>query len=109
MPELDTFVARQIDALATQLRKYLDGQIGEQTMADSAWSVVDAWHQLPAALQQCGPIAHEDILWYSVWTVQHLADEEHRADGLAIPAFHECLDLLETRRPLPAGYSGRRP
>lgn len=109
MSELQELVDTRISALSERLCGYLDGNLTDREMASVAWSIIDAWAALPASTRASDAVPHDDILWYAVWTIQHLADPEHRSDGLTNPALHECLHLLERRSPLPPHYSARRP
>ena len=109
MPDLYGFVDGQIRTMEERLRDYLQGKLSHEAMADTAWSVIDAWNAFPEEIRHGRPEAHEDVLWHAVWTVHHLADAEHQSDGAGAPLLYECLHLLEARAPLPQHYTARRP
>ncbi len=95
--------------LADSVDEYLRGAISDSALRDVAWSVVVAWEALPARVREGEAVQREDVLWHAVWTIQHLADAEHREEGVAEPALLECLRLLESDDALPQGYSARHP
>jgi hypothetical protein len=109
MSDLFEFVDGQIRVLAERLRRYLGHQLTDPEMVKAAESVLDAWEALPDEARGADAVAYEGVLWHAVWTIYHLADEEHRKDGVTNPALHECLHLLESRAPLPQHYVARRP
>ena len=104
----DTSLQLRIDELAGHLRRYVAGELSHSALQEQverhfrAFAEDSAWRASPYA-------AGERAYWCALWTVQHLADEEHWQDGLPQRDLSFLLPLLRDRRDLPEGWDGRRP
>ena len=75
------------DKLAEKLEAYLSGQIDHDAIRSYAW---DLSHSSPEE-----PTEPEKIFWSSVFSIIHLADDEHWSDGCAQKDLGKCLNQLK--------------
>ena len=75
------------DKLAEKLEAYLSGQIDHETIRSYAW---DLSHGSPEE-----PTESEKVFWSSVFSIIHLADDEHWSDGCTQKDLGECLNQLK--------------
>ena len=86
--------------IAEEMKAYLAGSRSHQDMRELAWSKVNA----PTA---------RDILdkayWNAVWTLQHVADEEHWKSGTTQRDVELAIKYLEDPSSMPDSIQGRAP
>ena len=102
------FLAEFKPRLVETLRKYLGGELSHQDASDFSWSVISAWENRNMVLSnpyQKG----EHVFWASIWSTQHLADEEHWKDGCTHRELGRYLHLLESNGELARDEEGNRP
>lgn len=73
-----------------------------------AWDIIDYFNK---SKKTDLPIYQkfENELWYTIWQIQHLADEEHENDGVTKKTLLEALDYLKGNKEFPKTCSGTRP
>ncbi|MBB1361838.1 MULTISPECIES: hypothetical protein [unclassified Shewanella] len=73
--------------LAEKLESYLSGKVGHEAIKSYAWSLSD---ESPKE-----PTANEKVFWSSVFSIIHLADDEHWEDGCTQRDLGELLIQLK--------------
>lgn len=73
--------------LADKLESYLSGNIDHEAIKSHAWSLSDASPKEPKE--------SEKAFWSSVFTIIHLADDEHWKDGCTQRDLSELLIQLK--------------
>ena len=106
--QIDHFVHTHTKRLQDLLERYLAGDVPHEDAREMAWSVIDEWNDLQLA-DETPTSGQEDVLWATVWSLQHCADEVHWTDGVTKRALEHLHSALANNTGLPAGYSGNRP
>ncbi|WP_351077572.1 hypothetical protein [Shewanella sp. CAL98-MNA-CIBAN-0140] len=73
--------------LAEKLESYLSGKIDHEAIKSHAWSLSDASPKEPTEA--------EKVFWSTVFTIIHLADDEHWKDGCTQRDLGELLIQLK--------------
>ena len=105
---VDHFVNVHKKRLQDLLERYLSGDVRHEDAREVAWSIVDEWNGLQLA-DETPRTGQEDLLWATVWSLQHCADEGHWNDGVTKQTLEPLHNALANNTGLPAGYSGNRP
>ncbi len=90
------------------LSKYLKNQATLENLQEFSWEIIEYFskgkkNELP------GFQNFEKEFWYTIWQIQHLADEEHEKDGITKKVLLESLDYLEKKKKIPDSFVGIRP
>lgn len=94
--------------LVNLIGKYSNGQASLAEMNKYAWSIIDYFTK--TSVEQLPPKeGFETEFWYTIWQIQHLADEAHEQDDVVKNTLLEALSYLEGRKKMPSGYIGMRP
>ena len=104
---IQNFVDNNLVLLISKIKSYLDAKITHQDMREFVDKIFDDWDNLQCD-KTIDEVKGESSFWYALWTIQHLADEEHWKDGITKPELIKCLGFIEKGH-LPDGYIGRRP
>ena len=77
-------------------------------LQDFAWELIDRFSNInDLSIPPFEEI--ETALWYAVWQIQHLADEEHMKDGTLERELKTSLSYLLNQTSMPVGVYGLRP
>ena len=102
------FIEEHAPALESAIELVLSRDKEPASLSNLAWELIDRWQA--ADIDKATDYSPgESVFWCSIWTAQHLADEQHLEDQSFDEAFITLLSLLRSRSVLPDGYSGRRP
>ncbi|AQA17282.1 hypothetical protein BST95_02630 [Halioglobus japonicus] len=74
------------EELAAILEAYLSGRVGHEAIRSYAWELTDS---VPAE-----PDKNSEPYWSAVFSIIHLADEEHWNDGFTKRDLNAALDQL---------------
>lgn len=89
------------------ISKYLNNQATLGELQEFAWEIIEYFsnkkNELPARQD------FEKEFWYTIWQIQHLADEAHEKKGITKQVFVDALDYLKKNKKIPATYIGLRP
>ena len=101
-------LSEKYEELITLLTNFLSGTLAADVLQEFAWEVIDFFST--AKKRDLPPVEElERVFWYVIWEVQHLATEDHLADGSARQVLEEALAFLKEEKSLPEEYIGRRP
>ena len=104
----EDFVIEERKVLIAQLSECLFQAITHEEIKSYAWSVIDKWKDLNIDVSK--PYSEgEKELWCSIWSIQHLASEDHWLDGVAQKELGLLLKVLNNESALPTNYEGCRP
>ena len=106
--EIHDFINVQRPKLIKYLKSYLSEKISHEEMQDYINYVFNEWEKLNLNKQD-SYAKNESAFWCTIWSTQHLADEEHWTDGITQRDLKELLRIIESQTPLPNGYIGKRP
>ena len=95
-------------SLMNYMERYLNGEISLESIRDFAWSVIEWFSNDPKARLSVSCDFEKEV-WYAIWEIQHLADENHEEEGVTKRTLSEALDYLKNKSKIPENYEGRRP
>ena len=95
--------------LTTILENYLSGNSSLAEIRNFSWEVINYFTINKNTDQLPQKESFENIFWYAIWELQHLADEEHEKDGVLGKQITEILTYLKKEKELPEECFGRRP
>lgn len=102
------FTQRQRVRLLEILDGYLGGRVAHDDASACAWEIITDWEA--SGMPPETPLAAgEEVVWATVWALQHVADSEHWADGVTQRDLRRYVDLLRTGGELPPGETAQRP
>ena len=96
------------DELIQLISGYLGNEVSLEQLQKFSWEIVGYFskrkkNELPP---------HQDFekeFWYTLWQVQHLADEQHEKEGITKKVLMDALDYLQKKKRLPQDFIGKRP
>jgi hypothetical protein len=101
-------VSEKYQELTTLLAQFLKGTLSADVLRTFVWEVINFFSSTKK--RNLPPVEEfEKVFWYVVWEVQHLATEDHLADGSALSVLEDALTFLKREQNLPEEYIGRRP
>jgi hypothetical protein len=88
--------------------KYLDNKCDLETLQDFSWEIIEYFNrtnklELPPYQE------FEKEFWYTIWQIQHLADNEHESEGFTKKILAEALEYLQKKKKIPDNFVGIRP
>lgn len=96
------------DELINLIRLFLDKKKTVKELRDFSWEMIDQFSNINE--KNIPPFEEiENVLWFAVWQLQHLADEEHMNDGTLERELKTTLGYLLNQIPMPADAYGLRP
>jgi hypothetical protein len=101
------FIEDNSEKLIQKLKEYSESNISHCDMQKYIDSIFDLWYGLDCD-KTIEKSKEEEIFWHAVWTMQHVADEEHFKDGITQKEIVKCLNFLNNNY-LPKGYIANRP
>lgn len=102
------FTARHQPKLLKVLEDYLEGHLRHSDASDCAWEIISEWGVSGVAPDS--PFAEgERALWGTVWTLQHLADQEHWGQGITQRGLAPYFEILRRGSDLPVDEVAERP
>ena len=106
---LNRFIENYFLELPIKLKIYLKQEWTHNEMRNYLWKIIDEWNQIPDADKQVPISSKEQMIWFVVWNIIHIADEEHWNDGITGNEIKNCIDFLEMKQEFPKDYLARRP
>ena len=98
----------KVRELVLVLSGFLNGSVQVDKLQTFVWEVIEYFTSTPK--DALPPLADfENVFWYAIWQIQHLATDDHVADGTACRELAEVLEYLQGQKELPKDYFGRRP
>lgn len=106
--DIQKFVSNNRIELARLIEEYLASNLGHDEIQRHIDKVFSNWENMnyPKSLPM---LDGEKEFWCTFWAVQHLATEDHWADGVTQKELEQLLSVLNGVEELPPGYEGRRP
>jgi len=102
------FVQEETKQLIAQLSDYLNQKVTRHEIQSHVDSVFGKWEKLNHKSNK--PYSEgEKELWCSLWSIQHLASEDHWAEGVTQNDLGFLLNVLKGESVLPPKYVGNRP
>ncbi len=102
------FVQEETKQLVAQLSGYLSQKVTHEEIQSYVESVVERWEKLNQ--EPNGPYSEgEKELWCALWSIQHLASEDHWSEGVTQKDLGFLLNVLRGESVLPPEYVGKRP
>jgi len=100
-------IVEQKIVLTELISKYLENKTSLETLQKFSWEMIEFFSDKKNKL----PPYHdfEKELWYAIWQIQHLADEEHEKEGMTTKVLSEALDYLKSKKKIPEAFVGTRP
>jgi hypothetical protein len=94
--------------LINLIELFLKGKISTTDLQNYAWNTIDdfspeKWKKSVVANQD------ENIFWFTIWQIQHLADEDHLKDGTLRRELKLTLNYLLNKIPIPKKIIGKPP
>jgi hypothetical protein len=106
--EPQDFLKKHGADLLQVLRNYDSGKIGHEEAREFAWAVIADCEE-SAVPRDAAYTTSEHAFWAAIWSVVHLADQEHWADNCARPAVQKYIRILSGEDSLPSGEKALRP
>jgi hypothetical protein len=101
-------IQEKLQELIELLLGFFAGTHSADNLQDFAWEVIDFYSRSPR--ESLPPInGDENVFWYAVWQIQHLATEDHLSDGSATADLTAVLKYLRGDEELPKEFFGSRP
>ena len=100
------FLQKHKSNLIEKLENYLLDSSSHEEFQKYAWKVIETGGKLSST----EPYEEgEDVFWATIWTLQHLADDDHiKLDSTKVDLI-TLLGLLKNPGSLPEGWVGKRP
>ncbi len=92
--------------LMEKLEEYLSNPSSHEEIQKYVWDEIDAGENIPSSepYEQA-----EEVFWATIWSLQHLADDDHIKLETTKTEFKTLLSLLKSGGSLPEGWVGKRP
>jgi hypothetical protein len=90
------------------ISEYLNNQNSLENLQKFSWDMIEYFsknkkNELPPYQD------FEKVFWYTIWQIQHVADEEHEKEGITKKILSDALDYLENKKSMPENFIGLRP
>ncbi len=86
----------------------LDNKCTLESLQEFAWEIIDYFNTTKkTALPPYQDFEKE--FWYTIWQIQHLADQEHEKEGITIKILIGALEYLQKKKKIPDSFVSRRP
>jgi len=106
---LTEFLDKHRIQLADNIRRYVSTEISHKNVVTYAWKVIDDWSTTDERVKSEPYMKGERAFWACIWSIIHLANEEHWKDGLPQRELPKLLEIMISNQDLPDGYEARRP
>ena len=106
---LTEFLDEHRAQLRDNVKSYLSSKISHSDISIYAWKVIDDWAVIKEQVKSEPYIKGEQAFWACIWSIIHLANEEHEKDGLPQRELPKLLESMVSGGDLPEGYKAQRP
>lgn len=90
------------------ISKYLENEASLEDLQKFSWEMIDYFGKNKKS--ELPPYqSFEKEFWYTIWQIQHLADEEHEKEGITKRVLQEALEFLKENKKFPNIFTGTRP
>ncbi|MGE5196270.1 MAG: hypothetical protein ACM3JI_02945 [Anaerolineae bacterium] len=90
------------------IMKFLKKRISLKDIQKFSWEMIEYFNKTKKT--ELPPYQDfEKELWYTIWQIQHLADEEHEREGVTRKILSDALDYLQKKKKFPENFIGKRP
>ena len=101
-------IESKANELVSLLEKFVDGEIVADKLQSFVWDIIAYFTDAPK--DKIPPISSgEGLFWNAIWSIQHLADEEHMGNIDCRKQVEDTLAYLKHEKKLPSQYLGKRP
>ena len=101
------FLNKERPLLISKLESYIAGDCSHLSVQELIRRIFNNWESVTNKDSQYQE--NEEEFWCAVWSVQHLATEDHWQDGVAQKDLTSILHTLKENNGLPEGWCGKRP
>ena len=105
--KIPEFIKGNSEKLKQKIEEYSESKLTHEEMQKYIDNIFDLWDNLDCD-KTVETSKEEEIFWHTVWTIQHVADEEHFKDGITQKEIANCMTYFKNGT-LPKGYVARRP
>lgn len=95
-------------ALISLISEYLKKRIPLENLQEFSWEIITYFNKNDKS--HLPPDENfEKEFWYTIWQIQHLADEEHESKEVTQKTLIEALEYLKGIKKIPKNFIGLRP
>jgi len=98
---------KEKEELKKIIKQYFQGSQTYKDLYAFAWKKIESCEKKESLFNGNPKDAGE--YWYAIWQIQHLADLDHKKEGILDKELAYIIDMLEERKSLPKDRYGTPP